>query len=171
VLLALRALRRLTLLAQSHVGGLLAPPFSAARHATIGVSDVGHPVRVKGQGWKKSAIDIVFPGLGWVAITGAGECHIEAFGSRAVDPAAAVVTREPLLPFEARTSGVRFTGGRKQWRPNPEVERAEKVAKRAAKAVRLADRLLAKARAKKSKASDAVATEPRSDAGDATMRG
>lgn len=167
---ALHALQCLILLAQNHVGGLLAPPFSAARHVAVGVSDVGHPVRVKGQGWKKSAIDIVFPGLGWVAITGAGECHIEAFGSRAVDPAAAVVTREPLLPFEARTSGVRFTGGRKQWRANPEVERAEKAVKRAAKATRLADRLLAKANAKKSKASDSVAAEPSSGASDVTIR-
>ena len=64
--------------------------------------------QVLGEGWERSAIDIVIAGLGWIAITGSGSCRIKISV-----PGNTVVSRRPsLLPFESRSTGVRFTGAR-----------------------------------------------------------
>jgi hypothetical protein len=64
--------------------------------------------QVFGEGWKKSSVDVVIAGLGWVAITGAGSCHLKVSV-----PGNTTVSRRPsLLPFESRSTGVKFTGGR-----------------------------------------------------------
>lgn len=47
-------------------------------------------------------------GLGWVAITGSGSCRIKI----SVPGDTLVSRRESLLPFESRSTGVRFTGAR-----------------------------------------------------------
>jgi len=64
--------------------------------------------QVFGEGWIRSSIDIVITGLGWIAITGAGSCRVKVSV-----PGDTVVSRRPsLLPFESRSTGVKFTGGR-----------------------------------------------------------
>ena len=51
----------------------------------------------------------MLPGLGWVAVTGSGECEIRV----TLPEAACASTREPLLTDAARTreTSAKFTGG------------------------------------------------------------
>jgi ribosome biogenesis GTPase A len=89
-----------------HVGGMLTPPASAERLAALGQFEE-HEVRIAGRGWNEAAIDLVLPGLGWIAVTGAGECTVGVSLPRPVR----VVTREPLLPEESwKKSASKFTG-------------------------------------------------------------
>lgn len=64
--------------------------------------------QVLGDGWARSAVDMVIAGLGWVAITGVGNCRIKI----SVPGDTKVSRRSCLLPFESRSTGVKFTGGR-----------------------------------------------------------
>ena len=94
-----------------HAGGLLAPPASFERLAELG--EFGrHEIHVPGRGWDEAALDVVLPGLGWVAVTGAGECTIAVELPQPTTPR----TREPLIPSEkgkgARASMVKFTGSK-----------------------------------------------------------
>jgi len=66
-----------------------------------------HEVRVAGRGWNEVAVDLVLPGLGWIAVTGAGVCTVGVSLPRPVR----VVMREPLLPEESwKKSASKFTG-------------------------------------------------------------
>lgn len=47
-------------------------------------------------------------GLGWVSITGSGECRVKV----TVPSGTSVSTREALLPYEVAGSTASFTGGR-----------------------------------------------------------
>jgi hypothetical protein len=58
--------------------------------------------------WKKSNNDIVIAGLGWISITGTGECKV----SVTVPKGTSVDIRRALLPYEASHSTVSFTGGK-----------------------------------------------------------
>lgn len=49
---------------------------------------------------------MVFPGLGWVAITGCGPCVLEAHAPEGVE----ITLREPLMPYEAKWTGVKYRG-------------------------------------------------------------
>jgi ribosome biogenesis GTPase A len=49
------------------------------------------------EGWKKAFVDIVFPGLGWVAVTGVGEFTVKAH----FWDSSTILTREPIMPFES----------------------------------------------------------------------
>ncbi len=63
---------------------------------------------MEGDSWKKSSTDIVIAGLGWVAVTGPGKVKIRV----TVPQGTQVITRPALMPFEATTTAVGFTGGR-----------------------------------------------------------
>lgn len=89
-----------------HVGGMLTPPASSERLAALGEFEE-HEVRVAGRGWNEVAVDLVLPGLGWIAVTGAGVCTVGVSLPRPVR----VVMREPLLPEESwKKSASKFTG-------------------------------------------------------------
>jgi ribosome biogenesis GTPase A len=91
-----------------HVGGMLTPPASAERLAALGEFEE-HEVKIQGRGWNEVAVDLVLPGLGWIAVTGAGECTVGVSLPRPVR----VVTREPLLPEESwKKSASKFTGSK-----------------------------------------------------------
>lgn len=64
--------------------------------------------QVSGESWRKSETDIVIAGLGWVSITGTGTAVVKV----TVPEGTAVDTRPALLPYEAPSTAVRFTGGR-----------------------------------------------------------
>jgi len=90
-----------------HVGGLIAPPTSRERMAALGARETSE-FRVRGDSWKEASTDIVIAGLGWVSITGTGECTI-----RVTVPAGTGVNQRPaLLPYEASHSTAKYTGGR-----------------------------------------------------------
>ena len=90
-----------------HVGGMLSPPASQARLDELG-SFHEQTFRVRGRSWDEVAQDLVLPGLGWVAVTGCGECAITV----AVPPGVAVSAREPMLRDGAivRKTSVKCTG-------------------------------------------------------------
>lgn len=89
-----------------HIGGMLNPPASAERLAALGEFGAQEVV-VQGRGWNEVAVDLVLPGLGWVAVTGSGTCTLSV---RLPHPVR-VVTREPLLPDESwKKSAVKYNG-------------------------------------------------------------
>lgn len=91
-----------------HVGTLITPPSSPQRLAELGVP-TRHLIQVAGGGdWKTASTDIVIAGLGWVSVTGPGECTVAV----TVPEGVSVVTRPALLPNEASHSTASFTGGR-----------------------------------------------------------
>jgi len=89
-----------------HIGTLLSPPSSIERLESLGTF-APHPITIEGRGWNEAAVDVVLPGLGWVAVTGCGSCKVSVELPVPVSP----VLREPLLPEESyKKSYVKFTG-------------------------------------------------------------
>eukprot|EP00936_MAST-01D_sp_MAST-1D-sp1_P002140 g2140.t1 len=90
---------------------------------------VAHEFHIVGRGWREAAADIVLPGLGWVAITGAGECRVVVHVPASVQ----VELRERcLMPYEAHQKGAaRFTGSVLVGRGHSRRPRAEGHGKKA----------------------------------------
>ena len=122
---------------QKHAGGLVAPPFTYERFKELGLGrGGGMAFELKGRGWDEASDDIVLPGLGWVALTGAGDVkvrvliagieatekekqrHAEAMVEDEEEHAAREareervlpLAREPLMPLDARKSMRKFHG-------------------------------------------------------------
>jgi hypothetical protein len=53
----------------------------------------------------ESCVDIVFPGVGWVSLTGVGAMKVRTVAAGGTS----ATIREPLMPFEARNTTKRFT--------------------------------------------------------------
>lgn len=99
---------------RKHTGSLLSPAHSFERAVEIGVKRLVDPstftvINVQGRGWREAAEDVVFAGLGWVALTGAGEVRIQV-GVGTHEGVMAPYRRFSLMPFEAKSSGKRWTG-------------------------------------------------------------
>ena len=96
---------------QKHVGGLLAPPASYERLAELGAFEE-HTFQIEGRGWDEAAVDLVLPGLGWIAVTGAGACTVDI----ALPTPTRAIVREPLISSEGgkgvRKSVVKFSGSK-----------------------------------------------------------
>jgi 30S ribosome assembly GTPase len=91
-----------------HVGEMLTPPYNADRLEELGEWS-SKTFTAEGQGWKRAALDVVLSGLGWVSVTGAGNCRLRVCTPKGVG----VFTRDALMPFEVKTSGVgKYTGTR-----------------------------------------------------------
>ena len=94
---------------EKHVGGLLSPPASRERLDELGAFRE-ETFTLKGRGWDEVATDLVLPGLGWVSVTGCGECTVGV----SVPESVQVTRREPMLP-DGRTfrkTQVKFTGSK-----------------------------------------------------------
>ncbi|KAJ1485459.1 hypothetical protein T484DRAFT_1945465, partial [Baffinella frigidus] len=59
-----------------------------------------------GLSWDRACTDVVLAGLGWVALTGLGDVTVRVLAPEGVG----VMQREPLMPFEARTSTESYKG-------------------------------------------------------------
>jgi len=79
-----------------HAGELLAPPASYQRIQELGPYEA-RTFTITGRGWNDAAVDLVLPGLGWVAVNGVGECEVEV----EVPKPTVVHLREPLLPEQS----------------------------------------------------------------------
>lgn len=90
---------------QEWAGDKLKPPVDARRYQEL-LPWKSTRFELTGTGWDESCVDIVFPGLGWVAITGCGDCVVEAHAPEGVE----VTQREPLMPYEAKWTGVKYRG-------------------------------------------------------------
>ena len=90
---------------EKHMGKMLAPPFSIERLEEMGGLA---PTVVTGLGdsWSVACMDVVVSGLGWVGLTGLGAVKVRAWAPPGVE----VIVRDPLMPFEARTSTEKYTG-------------------------------------------------------------
>lgn len=91
--------------AQRHVGELLTPPYSEEGLSRLG-EWTAKTFTGTGDSWKKASVDIVFSGLGWVAMTGPGSVRLRL----CVPQGVGVFTREPLMPFEVQSGVSRYTG-------------------------------------------------------------
>ena len=90
-----------------HAGELLTPPASPDALETMGTL-VPHDIDIFGYGWKEAGCDIVLSGLGWVSVTGAGDCRVRVWAPQGT----MVLQRDALMPFEARETLGKATGGR-----------------------------------------------------------
>ena len=94
---------------RKHAGELLQPPLPPGPERIEEIGEFEHHViDIKGSGWKEAAADIALTGLGWIAVTGAGDAQIQV----SVPKGIAVSVRPPLMPFDIRDSTARYTGGR-----------------------------------------------------------
>ena len=100
---------------EKHAGKMLAPPSSYERLCELGDFDETS-FTIRGRGWDEAAVDVVLPGLGWVAITGSGECDLGVSLPKPVVP----ILREPLVLSEGergikgtlKGNYVKFTGSK-----------------------------------------------------------
>lgn len=91
--------------AKRMAGVSLTPPMSKERFEAL-QPWVPHRFELEGTGWNEACVDVVFPGLGWVCLTGCGPIVIEAHAPEGVD----VSIRPPLMPYEAKWTGVKYEG-------------------------------------------------------------
>jgi len=92
---------------EKHIGALVTPPASIERLSDLGVFKESTFV-VEGEGWRKAGTDVVIAGLGWVSVTGSGDCRIRVRAPEGTK----VDIRPALLPYEASRSTASFSGGR-----------------------------------------------------------
>lgn len=90
---------------QRHVGELLTPPYSEEGFSRLGEWTT-KTFTATGEGWKKASVDVVFSGLGWIAVTGPGSVRLRL----CVPQGVGVFTREPLMPFEVQNGISKYTG-------------------------------------------------------------
>jgi len=86
-------------------GTRITPPATSERFSEL-LPWVPHRFELEGRGWLEACCDIVFHGLGWVSITCCGSLVVEAYAPEGVK----VTMREPLMPYEAKWTGVKYTG-------------------------------------------------------------
>ena len=90
---------------EKHVGDLLTPPCEREHFERLG-DWTAKSFTAKGEGWKRACVDVVFSGLGWIAVTGAGDIKLKIVVPREVG----VFTREPLMPYEVKSGASTYTG-------------------------------------------------------------
>mmetsp|Transcript_30234 Transcript_30234/g.55177 ORF Transcript_30234/g.55177 Transcript_30234/m.55177 type:complete len:192 (-) Transcript_30234:134-709(-) len=61
---------------------------------------------VVGRGWDEACCDVVLPGVGFISVTGSGSAKFAVHVPEGVDVA---IRQDPLLPHEARWTGVKST--------------------------------------------------------------
>eukprot|EP01116_Phalansterium_solitarium_P023084 TRINITY_DN7905_c0_g1_i1.p1 TRINITY_DN7905_c0_g1~~TRINITY_DN7905_c0_g1_i1.p1 ORF type:complete len:236 (+),score=67.18 TRINITY_DN7905_c0_g1_i1:1726-2433(+) len=87
---------------RKHLGVLFQPPFTPDRRADLGPFPDLVPTTFifVGKGFSEAAVDIVLPGIGWVAVTAAegSEVTFRAWGPRSCPP---TIREDTLMPFEA----------------------------------------------------------------------
>lgn len=105
-----------------HVGKMLTPPSTQEGFERLG-DWTSKFCTVNGDGWKRSCIDIVLSGLGWVSVTGAGSAQVRVWVPRNVG----VFTRDPLMPYEIRQGVSSYTGGRAINRRQVKQKRKQKA--------------------------------------------
>ena len=101
-----------------HAGSMLAPPFDYARFTELGLGRGPSLLfDLQGRGWGEAGEDVVFPGVGWVAVTGSGIVRVRAsialserLQSEEEEERVLPFAREPLMPFDARWSTRAFHG-------------------------------------------------------------
>jgi len=90
---------------QEWAGDKLTPPMDGRRFNDL-LPWKATRFEVTGTGWDEACVDIVFPGIGWISITGCGDCVLEAHAPEGVE----ISQREPLMPYEAKWTGVKYRG-------------------------------------------------------------
>lgn len=111
--------------AERLVGHTLTPPKSMQRFRDS-LPWVPHRFELEGAGWGEACADVVFHGLGWVSITGCGRCVVEAHAPAGVEVS---VREEPLMPYEAKWTGVKYPGWPGWFKVKGKVTRGFEVGK------------------------------------------
>jgi len=94
---------------ERYVGRALTPPFSKDRYRELLPWET-HRFTIQGNGWMEAAADVVIHGLGWVCITGGGVNSPDLEIEVKVPKGVSVSVRKPLMPYEARWTGVKYLG-------------------------------------------------------------
>jgi len=110
---------------RNEVGRRLTPPLRNERYEELKPFET-HRFEVEGAGWDEAGADIVIHGLGWIAITGCGQCVVEVKAPDGV----AVTTRRPLMPHEAKWTGVKYIGRPGWFRVNGRSTKGMSLAKK-----------------------------------------
>eukprot|EP01042_Synura_sphagnicola_P001100 gene1100-1238_t len=92
---------------KKHTGKLVFPPDTFERVEELGPYETIE-FEIQGEGWLKSRQDIVISGLGWLSVTGSGQCKVRV----TVPSGTSVAVRPSLMPYEAQHNTAKFTGGR-----------------------------------------------------------
>jgi len=94
---------------QKHAGEMLTPPLDPGpeRMEQIGEFEY-HDVEIEGAGWKEAGADISLRGIGWVAVTGAGNAQVRI----GVPKGIGFSVRPPLMPFDVWEATAKYTGGK-----------------------------------------------------------
>lgn len=98
---------------QKHLGTLLRPPCfdekDADTHAALTTEPrkkipdlVSQEFVITGDNWKNAVVDIVYPGLGWISVTGKGTVKVVGWGIPGSKP---FIRDTPLMPFETPKPG------------------------------------------------------------------
>jgi 30S ribosome assembly GTPase len=90
-----------------HIGNLIFPPQTLQRLEALGPYKVVD-LEIEGDSWEKAGSDIVIPGLGFVTVTGPGKLKVRV----TVPEGTEVTLRQPLLPYEAKHTTAKYSGGR-----------------------------------------------------------
>lgn len=90
---------------KTHLGQMLTPPSSTEGFERLGEWTT-KSFSVDGDSWKKSSVDIVLSGLGWISVTGPGRVRVRVCLPKEVG----VFTRDPLMPFEVQGGVSAYTG-------------------------------------------------------------
>eukprot|EP00465_Bigelowiella_longifila_P000356 CAMPEP_0185280750 /NCGR_PEP_ID=MMETSP1359-20130426/66328_1 /TAXON_ID=552665 /ORGANISM="Bigelowiella longifila, Strain CCMP242" /LENGTH=194 /DNA_ID=CAMNT_0027876089 /DNA_START=510 /DNA_END=1094 /DNA_ORIENTATION=- len=82
------------------------------QHGLSSSSSSSSSVRVlsfTGKGWKEACVDIVFPGLGWVGLTGVGSVRVAVHcPDHRIGPP--ITRTESFLPYDALSTSKKFSG-------------------------------------------------------------
>lgn len=92
---------------RKHIGKMLTPPLTEEGYERLG-EWTSKTFTTEGAGWKKSSVDVVLSGLGWIGVTGAGSITVRMWVPKEVG----VFTRDPLMPFEVQAGVSAYTGSK-----------------------------------------------------------
>ncbi len=91
-----------------HAGTLLTPPLGGPERIEQIEKLEHHDVEIEGAGWKEAAADISLRGIGWIAVTGAGNAKVRI----SVPKGIGFSVRPPLMPYDIWETTAKYTGGR-----------------------------------------------------------
>ena len=94
-------------LLQTHGGTLFQPPNTIYRAQLPEFKPIFKKEwEIEGIGWQASVCDVVFPGIGWIAITGCGKIKLHGYAPKDLK----IGIRKPLIPRDTYKNVRKYYG-------------------------------------------------------------